>query len=53
MTKSWREETNKVIANGLVKNIENLLEGKASHYICVDKKTTHEKIIIEYNHQKK
>lgn len=49
----WEEETNKVIASDLVESIEKLLGGKAKHYICSDKTTTHEKIVIEYNHEKK
>ena len=49
----WREATNRVIAAQQVSNIEKLLGGKAKHFICSDKFTTHEKIVIEYNHQKK
>ena len=49
----WREATNRIIALQQVSNIEKLLGGKASHYICVDKFTTHEKIVIEYNHENK
>jgi len=49
----WRVATNKVIAENLVENIEKLLGGEAKHYICCDRTTTHEKIVIEYNHQKK
>jgi len=49
----WRIATNKIIALQQVSNIEKLLDGKASHYVCVDKFTTHEKIVIEYNHKKK
>jgi len=49
----WRVATNKVIAANLVENIEKLLKGEAKHYICSDKFTTHEKIVIEYNHTKK
>ena len=53
VTEKWREETNRVIAGNLVKNIEQLLGGKARHYICCDRTTQHEKIVIEYNHEKK
>tara|TARA_R100000030_G_C3151382_1_gene98336 strand:- start:311 stop:472 length:162 start_codon:yes stop_codon:yes gene_type:complete len=49
----WREETNKVIADNLVKSIEQLLEGKATYVTCCDRTTEHQKIVIEYNHQPK
>jgi len=29
------------------------LGGELKHYICTDKTTTHEKIVIEYNRTKK
>jgi len=48
-----REETNRVIADNLVKNIEQLLDGTARYYTCCDKNTEHKKIVIEYNHKKK
>ena len=47
----WREETNKVIAKNLVESIEKLLDGKAHYYIVADKKTSHRKIVIEYDHR--
>ena len=53
VTEDWKEATNKVIANNLVNSIEQLLDGKAKHYICSDKFTMHEKIVIEFNHEKK
>lgn len=34
-------------------NVCKILGGEAKHYICCDKTTEHEKIIIEYNHRKK
>ena len=34
-------------------NICRILGAEAKHYICTDKKTQHEKIVIEYNHTKK
>tara|TARA_B100001142_G_scaffold237723_1_gene236316 strand:+ start:231 stop:383 length:153 start_codon:yes stop_codon:yes gene_type:complete len=34
-------------------NICRILGGKASHYICTDKKTQHEKIVITYNQKEK
>jgi hypothetical protein len=49
----WKEATNRVIAAQQVSNIEKLLGGKARHYVCSDKFTTHEKIVIEYNHETK
>ncbi len=51
--RKWKEATNRVIANQLVENLEKLLNGKARHYQCADLKTTHEKIVIEYNHKTK
>jgi hypothetical protein len=41
------------IAKNLVEKIEELLDGKAHYFICCDRTTEHEKIVIEYNHQKK
>jgi len=49
----WRTATNRTIAKTLIQNLENLLGGKATHHICVDRTTEHEKIVIEYNHKKK
>ena len=49
----WRTATNRNIAKTLIENLENLLGGKATHHICVDRTTEHEKIVIEYNHKKK
>ena len=34
-------------------NICRILGGEASHYICTDRKTQHEKIVITYNHKEK
>ena len=51
MTEEWREETNKVIAKNLVESIEKLLDGKAHYYIVAYKKTSHRKIVIEYDHR--
>ena len=36
-----------------LKNVVKLLKGEMKHYVCSDKTTTHEKIVIEYNHSKK
>ena len=46
----WRKATNEQIVANLVEKIEELLDGKAKHYIVADKKTTHRKIVIEYDH---
>ena len=34
-------------------NICKILGGKSKHYYVSDRTTQHEKIVIEYNHQKK
>jgi len=49
----WRVATNKVIAENLVQNIAELLDGKVHYYYCSDKKTEHRKIVIEYEHKTK
>ena len=46
----WRKATNKQIADNLVEKIEELLDGEARHYIVADKKTSHRKIVIEYDY---
>ena len=48
---SWKEVTNKVIADNLIEQVVELLNGKAKHYIVADKKTSHRKIVIEYDHR--
>ena len=50
---NWEKPTKLNIAKNLVEKIEELLDGKVSHYVCCDKTTQHEKIVIEYNHTKK
>ena len=47
---NWEKATNKVIVDNLVEKIEKLLDGEAKHYIVADKKTSHRKIVIEYDH---
>ena len=47
---SWKEVTNKVIADNLIEQVAELLNGEARHYIVTDKKTSHRKIVIEYDH---
>ena len=49
----WRQATNKVIVENLLEKIEELLDAKVRHLNCCDKKTQHEKIVIEYNHRSK
>ena len=46
----WRKVTNEQIVASLVEKIEELLDGEARHYIVADKKTSHRKIVIEYDH---
>jgi len=46
----WRTTTNKSIADNLIKSVVELLDGDVKHYICCDRTTQHEKIVIEYNH---
>ena len=47
---NWEKATNKVIVDNLVEKIEQLLDGEAKHYIVADKKTSHRKIVIEYDY---
>lgn len=52
--KSWMDEGFKKFAvNTQLDNICKILGGEAKHYICTDKKTQHQKIVIEYDHQNK
>ncbi len=53
ITGDWRTATNKVIADNLVKSLEQLLDGKAHYVECSDRTTYHSKIVIEYNHTNK
>ena len=50
---SWKEVTNKVIADNLIEQVAELLGGKATYITCCDRTTQHQKIVIEYNHEKK
>lgn len=47
---NWEKPTKLNIAKNLVEKIESLLEGEAKYYICSDKKNSHKKIVIEYDH---
>ena len=52
--KSWMDEGfKKYIVAWQLENVTNVLGGELKHYICTDKTTTHEKIVIEYNRTKK
>ena len=53
VTEQSKKETNKVIVNNLVSDIENLLNGKAKYYTCSDLKTEHKKIVIVYDQKEK
>ena len=47
---SWKEVTNKVIADNLIEQVAELLNGEARYYIVADRKSSHRKIVIEYDH---
>ena len=52
--KSWMDEGfKKFIVEHQLENVRNVLDGELKHYVCSNKTTTHEKIVIEYNHKKK
>jgi|OM-RGC.v1.036839468 hypothetical protein len=54
MTEDWKEATNKVIANGLIDSVAQLLNARNIRYFsCSDKVTEHKKIVIEYDHKQK
>tara|TARA_B100000902_G_C27233005_1_gene875912 strand:- start:9 stop:182 length:174 start_codon:yes stop_codon:yes gene_type:complete len=54
MTEDWKEATNKVIANGLIDSVAQLLNARSIRYFsCSDKTTEHKKIVIEYDHKQK
>ena len=42
--------TNMNIANNLLEKVAELLDSDVKHYICCDRTTQHDKIVIEYNH---
>ena len=50
---SWKEVTHKVIADDLIKQVAELLNGKAHYVECSDRTTYHRKIVIEYDHYDK
>ncbi len=47
---SWKEVTNKVIADNLIEQVAELLNGEARYYIVADRKSSYRKIVIEYDH---
>lgn len=50
MTKTWKEETNKVIAKNLVDNISSLLDAKVIRQIVVNSMgEVKHRIIIEHD----
>jgi hypothetical protein len=52
--KSWMDEGfKKFIVEHQLGNVVNILDGELHHYHCSDRTTTHEKIVIEYNHKNK
>ena len=52
--KSWMDEGfKKFTVDTQLDNICKILGGKATHYICTDKKTQHQKIVITYDHKEK
>ena len=50
---NWRSATNKVIAKNLLDSIETLLEADVRQCIVTDRKTMHQRIIIDYDYQDK
>ena len=47
---SWKEVTNKVIADNLIEQVAELLNGEVRNYIVADRTSSHRKIVIEYDH---
>ena len=43
----------KIAVEKQLDNICEILGGKVHHFTCCDRTTEHNKIVIEYNHQKK
>ena len=51
---SWKEVTNKVIADNLLEQVAELLNAKSVRYFtCCDRTEESKKIVIEYDHKKK
>ena len=53
MKEEWEKATNRVIAANLIESLEKLLDGQAKRFVCSDKTTMYEKIVIEYGHKRK
>lgn len=47
--KELMKKTDQVIADNLVKSIESLLGGKARYVTVIDKKSSHKRIVIDYD----
>ena len=51
---SWKEVTNKVIADNLLEQVAELLNAKSVRYFtCCDRTEESKKIVIEYDNKKK
>lgn len=48
-----KEKIKGLMAKDQLENVAKLLGGKVSHYVCSTLTTSHEKYVIEFNHQKK
>ena len=44
------KRTNEVIADNLVSSLESLLDGKVTYVTVIDKKSSHKRIVIDYDH---
>jgi DNA-binding PadR family transcriptional regulator len=53
LTEYGKEKLKKLMAKDQLENIARLLNGKISHYVCSTLTSSHEKYVIEFNHQKK
>jgi hypothetical protein len=52
--KSWMDDGFKEFVTQLqLDNVCKILNGELMHYYCSDRTTTHEKIVIEFNHKTK
>ena len=43
------KRTDEIIADNLIKSIESLLDGKAKYVTVIDKKSSHKRIVIDYD----
>ena len=44
------KRTDEVIADNLVSSLESLLNGKAKYVTVIDKKSSHKRIVIDYDY---